>query len=226
MQIVDVSEFDKIESELVNHDRLKSVGAKVIKKRAGLLTIRRPDTNIAGGVDQFMTEKYGEKCKVNIPRPYVPTIKITGLNDTTSPFQEILQQIINHNPTITPDFEFVREYQINITRNPYRNIIARCSLDFLKRATTRQVLLNGTIEYFVTMSKSIQFNALTVMLSDICRVNARTRLLVEIVQASICQQIVTQRNLNVPIVPRKDARVSIGHHQRHVQPGSIASMAL
>lgn len=69
------SQTETIENELLNNERIKVLSGEMMKKR----------------------NAYTESCKVIIPRPYTPTIKITGLNDTTSDVLDLLKTIDEQN---------------------------------------------------------------------------------------------------------------------------------
>lgn len=144
IQISDKSKIGELQTELLKNDKLKALGI-LTKKPNGQISIRCENVNVAQGVDDFIIEKYANKCKSNMPRPYVPIIKITGLDDTDTDALVLLNEIQKQNTDVVADFKFIREFEINYTRNPYRNIIANCSLAFLKSAVGRQIMLNGRI---------------------------------------------------------------------------------
>lgn len=143
IRIADRANFFGIQSEILANERLKALGA-LNKRPNGQISIRCDNPEIAKGVDDFIIANYDDKCKSDMPRPYIPTIKITGL-DTDSSAADILIEIQKQNRDVKADFDFIREFEINVTRNPYRNVITRCSIEFLKKAVSRQINLNGRV---------------------------------------------------------------------------------
>lgn len=127
----------------MGNERLKALGT-INKKPDGQISIKCANSEIAKGVDDFFVTNFENKCKSNRPKPYVPIIKITGM-DTVMTADEILTGIQKENPDVKAEFEFIRDFEIHVTRNPYRNIITKCSIEFLKKAVSKQLTFSGRV---------------------------------------------------------------------------------
>lgn len=74
---------------------------------------------------------------------YQPTMKVVGHNDFLTPADDILAKMRTQNQIDENAIEFVRDYTIDASRRAYRNLIVKCSIEILSRATRSGLTFDG-----------------------------------------------------------------------------------